>query len=141
MKKIKIILASMLILALAATAVCADGNIFTISDVKGRPGDVVKVDITLEAEDLIDTIGLRDIEYDDSVLTFKGFTDYEEMEEKAILSSFDNKTGAVVIGLEDDEAFNGKICSVEFYIEDDAEEGEYGVLRLPRAWWIPVPGI
>jgi len=127
MKKIKIILASMLILALAATAVCADGNIFTISDVKGRPGDVVKVDITLEAEDVIDTIGLRDIEYDDSVLTFKGFTDYEEMEEKAILSSFDNKTGAVVIGLEDDEAFNGKICSVQFYIEDDAEEGEYGV--------------
>jgi len=127
MKKIKIILASMLILALAATAVCADGNIFTISDVKGRPGDVVKVDVSLKTEDVINTIGLRDIKYDDSVLTFKGFTDYEEMEEKAILSSFDNKKGACVIGFETDGKYEGKICSLEFLISEDAQEETFSV--------------
>lgn len=99
----------------------------TLSDVSGRQGETVKVVVSLKTENEINTIGLKEITYDDSILTFTGFSDYEELESNCSLSSFDEEKLAVVAALKDAQIFDGEICTLNFIINEEAEECEVTV--------------
>lgn len=98
-----------------------------LSDVSGKPGDTVKVVVSLRSDVEINTIGLKDITYDDSILTFVGFSDYEALESNSLLSSFDEEKLVVVAALKDTQIFDGEICTLNFIINEDAEECEVAV--------------
>jgi len=96
----------------------------TLSDVSGRQGETVKVIVSLKTDEIINTIGIRDITYDTSVLTFAGFSDYEELQSLCQLSQFDESKMAVVAALKNAQVFDGTICALNFIINEDAEECE-----------------
>ncbi len=95
----------------------------TLSDVSGRPGDTVKVIVSLKTDEVINTIGIRDITYDTSVLTFAGFSDYEELQSLCQLSQFDESKMAVVAALKEKQIFDGEVCTLNFTINESAGEG------------------
>ena len=99
----------------------------TLSDVSGRPGDTVKVAVSLKTDEAINTIGIKDITYDKNVLTFTGFSDYEALTDICALSSFDDSKMAVVAALKNAQVFDGNICSLNFKINETAEECEVSV--------------
>jgi len=116
------------------TAVCTvtvnkvpplDANaIFTIDNVSARPGDTVKVKIYLSTEEAINTIGLSGFTYDSGVLTFVGFCDHEELDNKAILKSYDNEKCILTVALNETKKYDGYLCSLEFKVNDNAAEGK-----------------
>ena len=98
--------------------------IFTLSDVSGKPGDTVKVKLSLKSSQSINTIAISDISFSDA-LTFEGFSDYEEISNlAAITPTFDETNKAIVVGLKNATAFDCDICTLDFKIDEDAEEGE-----------------
>jgi len=99
----------------------------TLSDVSGRPGDTVKVAVSLKTDEAINTIGIKDITYDKNVLTFTGFSDYEALTDICALSSFDDSKMAVVAALKNAQVFDGNICSLNFKINETAEECDVSV--------------
>ncbi len=106
-----------------AAAVDADA-VFTLSDVSGKPGDTVKVKLSLKSAEAINTIAVSGISYS-SDLTFVGFSDYDEISSlAAITPTFDETNKAIVVGLRTAAAFDGDICTLNFKISDDAQEGD-----------------
>jgi len=99
----------------------------TLSDVSGRPGDTVKVVVSLKTDEIINTIGIRDITYDTNVLTFAGFSDYEELQSLCQLSQFDESKMAVVAALKEKQIFDGEVCTLNFTINENAGEGDIAV--------------
>lgn len=99
----------------------------TLSDVSGKPGDTVKVAVSLKTDESINTIGIKDITYDKNVLTFTGFSDYEALTNICALSSFDDSKMAVVAALKNAQVFDGNICILNFKINENAEECEVSV--------------
>ncbi len=98
--------------------------IFTLSDVSGKPGDTVKVKLSLKSSQSLNTIAISGISFSDA-LTFEGFSDYEEISNlAAITPTFDETNKAIVVGLRTATAFDGDICTLNFKIDEDAEEGE-----------------
>ena len=103
------------------------GAVLTLSDVTGRAGEIVKVVVSLRTEEVINTIGIKDITYDKDVLTFIGFSDHEELSSMSSLSSFDEEKLAVVAALKASQIFDGEICTLNFKINENAEEGAVAV--------------
>ena len=99
----------------------------TLSDVSGRQGETVKVIVSLKTDEIINTIGIRDITYDTSVLTFAGFSDYEELQSLCQLSQFDESKMAVVAALKEKQIFDGEVCTLNFTINENAGEGDVAV--------------
>jgi len=98
------------------------GAVITLSDVTGRAGEIVKVVVSLRTEEVINTIGIKDITYDKDVLTFIGFSDHEELSSMSSLSSFDEEKLTVVAALKASQIFDGEICTLNFKINENAEE-------------------
>lgn len=111
------------IVTVTAPVVDADA-VFTLSDVSGKPGDTIKVKLSLKSSQSINTIAISGISFSDA-LTFEGFSDYEEISNlAAITPTFDETNKAIVVGLRTATAFDGDICTLNFKIDEDAEEGE-----------------
>ena len=97
---------------------------FTLSEASGRPGDTVKITLSLKTEETINSIAISGITYDTSIMTFTGFSDYEHIEDLTILPpTFDEEKMAIVIGLKNAAAFDGDICTLNFKINENALEG------------------
>lgn len=97
---------------------------FTIANITGKPGDIVDVEITVDSAAIINSIALYELTYDSSVLTFVGFTDYEEIESKCIFTGgFDEANKVISLALSNKEELSGKICKIRFKINDTAEYG------------------
>ncbi len=97
---------------------------FTLSEASGRPGDTVKITLSLKTEETVNSIALSGITYDKSIMTFTGFSDYEHIEDLTILPpTFDEEKMAIVIGLKNAAAFDGDICTLNFKIHENALEG------------------
>lgn len=97
---------------------------FTLSEASGRPGDTVKITLSLKTEETVNSIAISGITYDKSIMTFTGFSDYEHIEDLTILPpTFDEEKMAIVIGLKTAAAFDGDICTLNFKIHENALEG------------------
>ena len=97
---------------------------FTLSETSGRPGDTVKITLSLKTEETVNSIAISGITYDKSIMTFTGFSDYEHIEDLTILPpTFDEEKMAIVIGLKTAAAFDGDICTLNFKINENALEG------------------
>ena len=97
---------------------------FTLSETSGRPGDTVKITLSLKTEETVNSIAISGITYDKSIMTFTGFSDYEHIEDLTILPpTFDEEKMAIVIGLKNAAAFDGDICTLNFKIHENALEG------------------
>ena len=96
--------------------------VVSLSDAVGRTGEIVKVFVSLETDEAVNTIGIRDFEYDEDVLTFVGFSDYEDVVDMSVLSSFDEEKMAVVIGLSEARIVDEDLFALNFEI-NDVEEG------------------
>lgn len=97
---------------------------FTLSEASGRPGDTVKITLSLKTEETVNSIAISGITYDKSIMTFTGFSDYEHIEDLTILPpTFDEEKMAIVIGLKNAAAFDGDICTLNFKINENALEG------------------
>ena len=97
---------------------------FTLSETSGRPGDTVKITLSLKTEETVNSIAISGITYDKSIMTFTGFSDYEHIEDLTILPpTFDEEKMAIVIGLKNAAAFDGDICTLNFKINENALEG------------------
>ena len=97
---------------------------FTLSEASGRPGDTVKITLSLKTEETVNSIAISGITYDTSIMTFTGFSDYEHIEDLTILPpTFDAEKMAIVIGLKNAAAFDGDICTLNFKINENALEG------------------
>ena len=98
--------------------------IFTLKEASGRPGDTVKITLSLKTEETINSIAISGISYDKSIMTFTGFSDYEHIEELTVLPpTFDEEKMAIVIALKTAAAFDGDICTLNFKINENAVEG------------------
>ncbi len=96
----------------------------TLSSETGRAGDKVSVIVSLETDELINTIGISGITYDKSVLTFDSFTQYDEVKDISVLSSFDKNTMAVAIALAEPQKFSGNLFEINFIINENAVDGK-----------------
>ena len=94
---------------------------FVLSGGMVRPGETVQVELFLSASVPVNSIAVSGITYDTDVLTFTGFSDHEHIDELAALPpAFDEEKGAIVIGLRQAQEFDGKICSLNFKVSEDA---------------------
>lgn len=134
----KLISAAFLLLAClflmpAASAEQTD-VVATLSGGSASAGESIKVDLSLAASVPVNSIAVSGIKYDPDVLTFTGFSDYEHLEKLTILPpTFDKEKGAVIIGLREAQAFDGKLCSLNFEVSEDATAGVVSVDATPLA--------
>ncbi len=106
------------------TDVPADPAVFTFGETLGRPGETVKVAVTLENTETVNSIALHELTYDPSALTFAGFADYEAIEAKCLFAGcFDEENGVISIGLNENEVLSGFICNLLFTVNEGAAEG------------------
>ena len=96
----------------------------TLSTETGRAGDKVSVIVSLETDELINTIGISGITYDKNILTFDSFTQYDEVKDISVLSSFDKNRMAVAIAFEKPQNFNGNLFEINFIINENAVDGK-----------------
>ncbi|MBE6599504.1 MAG: hypothetical protein E7638_08690, partial [Ruminococcaceae bacterium] len=102
--------------------------VFTLSEASGAPGDTVEIEVTVESAEAYNSLAIYGFEYDTSVLTFAGFSDYSEIEDKCDFPDcFDNDMQAAILPLKKSEALDGYICTVLFTVDEDAEDGVYPI--------------
>ena len=101
---------------------------FTFSEATGRPGNQVKITLSLKSAETINSVALSEIGFDSNVLIFDGFTDYDNISDLSILPpSFDADKMAIIFALKNATAFDGKICTLNFRIKENATEGVYNI--------------
>ncbi len=96
--------------------------VFELGRTTGKAGETVRIDLTIASEVDIDTIGLNNLTYDTSYLSFTGFVDYGSVITDTNLSSVDNEKGAIMIMYASPSKIGGKICSLEFTIREEIED-------------------
>ncbi len=99
----------------------------TLSNVTGRAGDKVSVIVSLDTDEEINTLGFSDISYNEDVLTFDGFTQYEEIDEMSTLGSYDENKKIVVIALDEAQQFHGRVFAIDFKIKEGAADGRCAI--------------
>lgn len=99
------------------------GNVVRVSDTSGFNGEEISVDVYFETEDKVNTIGISGLEFDEDILTFTGFSDYDEIKSQAMLCQFDDAKMTGVAALNSAKVYNGKVCTLNFVINDDAPTG------------------
>lgn len=95
--------------------------VFTFGNVSAKPGDTVKLDVYLKTSKPINSIAVSNFVYDTDILEFVGFCDYDHLEEfSALPPTADVQKGAMIIALNKDAVFDGKLFSVEFKVKETA---------------------
>ena len=95
-----------------------------LSDEYARAGETISVIVSLSTEELVNTIGVSGITFDSDVLTFAGFTQYDEVKEITVLDSYDDNKMAVVIALNEPQTFNGRLFAINFVVNENAVDGK-----------------
>ena len=99
------------------------GAVFTFSSASAKPGETFKVTLSLKTYTEVNSIGLRNLEYDRDVLEFIGFGDYEAIEDMPILTAmFDDDGEFILIGFTESLIFDGDICTLEFKVKESAAD-------------------
>lgn len=102
---------------------------FSLTSETGKPGDTVVIELYVDSSAATNTFGLKDLTYDDSVLTFMGFDNYGTLVSESLVGSMgiDNKNAAISLGYNSAAVRSGKICDLIFRIADDAEDGVFDI--------------
>ncbi len=100
---------------------------FTLSDISGKPGELVNVEIRVTSSTPIDTIALYDLEYDAEQLTFVGFDNYSAIEDKCIFGTFDAEKQYIGLAFTESEALDEYIGNLQFRINENAKGKSYKV--------------
>ncbi len=104
-----------------------DTAVFTLSSAEGVRGQTVAVEITLENTEVINSVALFNLTHS-SALTFAGFADYEEIEDKSLFTGcYDEENRVISIALTESEILSGSLGKILFTINDDASKGIYTV--------------
>ncbi len=133
MKKTIAIIIAFAVLATGLIAYVSAENedaVFTISEVTGKPGETIKVILRLECDVEVDSIAFTSINFDETMLEFIGFTDYEHLERKTVMpiaSFVDVKNRTIMAPFAVPEAYNGEFCTLEFKIKESSPIGESSV--------------
>ncbi len=102
--------------------------IYTLKDVVAKPGDNIKVAVEVDASVAWNSIALRDLEYDSSVLTFNGFELSEDIDSSgAIFKTVDNTKGTVSIGFMQASVYDYVLCYINFTVNPNAADGKTNV--------------
>lgn len=97
--------------------------VFTLNAAEGRPGEIVDVVVTLKTTSAVNSIALTGIEYDESVLEFVGFADYDHLQTLMPIENFvDVAKKTIMAPLTKTAVFNGAFCTLQFKIKDTIEE-------------------
>jgi len=100
--------------------------VFALSNVAGKAGDTVEIDVTVNSLKVCNSVALYQLTYDANVLEFGGFSDYTEIENKCYFpGGFDDDKQAIVLALKTTEKLSGYICKIKFLIKDTAAVGDY----------------
>ncbi len=98
---------------------------YTLEDAEGRPGETVKVNVFLKSLENLNSIALTGIQFDEAVLEFVGFADYDHLETVMPIENFvDVANKTIMAPLKNTAKFDGKFCAVEFKIKENAPECE-----------------
>ncbi len=80
-------------------------------------GERVLITVDLQISEKVNSIGIFDLQYDENVLKFIGFSENTEINEKAMFKTWETDPVAVVLGLKESVTFEGentKLCALEF---------------------------
>lgn len=107
---------------------------FTLSDAAEKPGETVTVAISVSSTTNINSVALYELTYDEDILTFNGFDNYDEIEEKCFVAGFDDELGVITLALTETAPLNGTICDLTFTIKDGAADctTEIGMTSLVK---------
>lgn len=99
---------------------------FTLGTTTGRAGDTVRIDLYVSGKTDINTIGLKTLTYDTSVLTFKGFVDPDNLISGSLIPSgaLNDAMGTITLMYSSSFKPDGRLCSLEFVIKEDIEEAQ-----------------
>lgn len=103
--------------------------VFTFSDVTVKPGEEALVEIYVKSSVEINSIGLNTLSYDESVLTFVGFTDYTDLVTQSVFgeNGCDNDKKIISLAYTPSTKPEGKLCSIKFKVNADAADGTYDI--------------
>jgi len=107
---------------------------YTFADAEAKAGEEVVVSISIASVEgaVANSFSLAYLEYDESVLTFKGFMNAGDAFNKSMFApgGIDNEKGTVVIALMSAEALNGAICDAVFEVKADAAAGATSTVTM-----------
>ncbi len=102
--------------------------VFTLTDTKAEPGSVAEVELYVSSTVAFNSMAIYGLTYDTDVLSFRGFAEYDAIEEKCLFKGgFDDETGAIVLALSTGEALESYVCKILFDVADTAATGTYTV--------------
>ncbi len=103
--------------------------VFTLSDVTVKPGEEVLVEIFIKSSVEINSVGLKNLSYDESVFTFDSFTDFSELVTNSLFgaSGCDNSKKIISLAYMTASKLEGKLCSIKFKVNSDAADGTYDI--------------
>ncbi len=94
-----------------------------LKDAKGKPSETIAIDIVLDSDgQIFNSIGLRDLVYDDSVLTFKGFELSDEVNSSAMFATADEDLQTINIGFMTASAYDMPLGRIYFKINANAPD-------------------
>ena len=126
MKKLTAIFLSLLLIAgIFPVAGAAEDGIVAAAAVSAKPGDTVRIPVTVSGNPGFSYLKLA-FSYDDTALTFvkaeNGTVSADAFSPTAAALTWDSDTDATA---------NGVLCTLTFTVKDDAKEGAYDIgLRL-----------
>ena len=126
-KHLLVLFAVFMLFVLCTVSVGADA-VFTFSSGEVNPGDTLQVKITLKSSEAINSIALSDFSYDEDILTFTGFSDYDEIDALTLLPpTFNDEKMAAVVALKKAQAYDGSVCTLNFKVANDAPAGSVSI--------------
>jgi len=137
-KTLSIIIALVMLLGLAIP-VSADAVAtftFTPDAASYNAGDTVTVLIEVECTEDVNSLGLSDFTFDTSALQFVGFT-YDKKKDLvskgATYRTINSDLQVISLGYGEDEedTFDGRICTATFTVKSDAKSGDYTISATP----------
>lgn len=110
----------------------AGDAVFEISNADVRPGETVKLVLSLTSFLKVNSIAVSKLEYDKELLEFVGFGDYNAIEGTTALPPvFDNEQEYFLIALSEAVAFDGVLCTLEFKVKEDAYDTVTAISATP----------
>ncbi|MBE6599039.1 MAG: DUF4838 domain-containing protein [Ruminococcaceae bacterium] len=98
--------------------------VFTLQDTEGRPGGICEIELTADSIAQVNSVSLYEMTYDPEKLSFLGFSDTEETEDKCKSSiGFDSKVGVISFELSRAEVLSGSLGKLRFRLSEDFTSG------------------
>lgn len=99
---------------------------FTLSEVTGKPGETVEIEVQISASVLFNSVALHKMAYDENVLTFKGFSDTQAFEDEYCVFPVvaDETKKILMFAMKDTSSIDVTACKILFEINPDAKAGK-----------------